>query len=139
MERAADAAREPGAVQEDARAVDEAGLDLAGLVRLGGPGLAVADVVELPLLGGEALGVGEHRRLVVLVDEVGAVAAAALLELGGGPGEHALAPVAVDARPRAGEERDVEDPGALFVGVLEGDPLVEVVGHSGSWSGEHRA
>ena len=77
----------------------------------------------------------EHGGLVVLVDEVGAVAAAALLEVGGGTGEDALAAVAVDAGPRAGEEREVEDPGALFVGVFEADPLVEVVGHIGSWSG----
>ena len=57
VQRAADAALEAGAVQEDAGAVDEAGLDLAGLVDLGGPGLAVPDVVELPLLRGEPLGV----------------------------------------------------------------------------------
>ena len=41
VQGAADAALEPGPVQEDAGTVDEAGLDLAGLVDLGGPGLAV--------------------------------------------------------------------------------------------------
>ena len=70
----------------------------------------------LPLLGGEPLGGGQRGVRVVLVDEVGAVAAAPLLELGGAAGEHALAPVAVDAAPRAREERDVEHPRALLVG-----------------------
>ena len=101
-----------------------------------GPALRVPDLVELPLLGGQALGVGQHGGLVVLVDEVGAVAAAPLLQIGGGTGEHALAAGAVDAGPRAGEERHVEDPGAVLVRVLEGDPLVEIVGHACSWSGK---
>ena len=39
--------------------------------------------------------------------EVGAVAAASLLQIGGVGGEHALAAVAVDARPPAGEPGEV--------------------------------
>ena len=70
------------------------------------------------------------RRLVLLVGEVRPVAAAALDELGGGPGEHALAAVAEDARPVALEEGDVEHPGALALGVFETDPLVGVAGES---------
>ena len=46
----ADAALEARPVEEDAGAVDEPGLDLTVLVHLRGPRLAVADVVELPLL-----------------------------------------------------------------------------------------
>ena len=69
------------------------------------------------------------QRLVVVgvVDEVGAVAAAALLQLRCLLGEHAQAALAEDAGPGAGEEGDVEDPGAVLVGVLEGDELVEVL------------
>ena len=65
---------------------------------------------------------------VVVVDEVGAVAAAALLEVLGRAGQHALAAVAEDAGPRREQERDVEDPGAVLVGIFERDPLVEVLG-----------
>src|SRR3546814_17685223 len=105
---------------------DQARLDLAGLVALGGPALADGDGAELPLLAGEAGRVGQRLRLVVLVDEVGAVAAAALPELGGRPGEHPLAAPPADARPRAGEERAVEDPGAVLLRILDGHPFVHV-------------
>ena len=84
--------------------------------------------VVLPLFGGQGC-----RRLldppgVLLVDQVGAVAAAALHELGRRPGEHALAAVAEDAGPVAGEERGVEDPCPLLFVVLETQPLVRVDG-----------
>jgi len=48
----------------------------------------------------EAHDVGDDVGHVVIVDEVGAVAAAALGEVLGVPVEHALAAVAVDAGPR---------------------------------------
>ena len=69
-----------------------------------------------------------HGGHVVVVDEVGAVAAAALHELGRRSGEHALAPLPEDARPVGEEERDVEDPRAVLVGILEAHVLVEVFG-----------
>ena len=69
-----------------------------------------------------------HRGDVVVVDEVGAVAAAPLLELGRRAGEHALAAVPEDARPARQQERDVEDPRAVLVGILEAHVLVEVLG-----------
>ncbi len=65
---------------------------------------------------------------VVVVDEVGAVAAAPVLEFRCGLVEDPLAAASVDAhvvRPQVG---GIEDPGALFVGILETHPLVEVVG-----------
>ncbi len=57
-------------------------------------------LMELPLLWGEAarIRLGDHAHVVV-VDEVRAVAAAPLVELGGVVVEHALAAVAEDARP----------------------------------------
>ena len=75
---------------------------------------------------------------VVVVDEVGAVAAAALHELGRRPGEHALAAVRRRCTSTRQEERDVEDPGAVLVGIVERQPLVEVVGH-GLGAGMRRA
>ena len=65
---------------------------------------------------------------VVVVDEVGAVAAAALLELRCGFVEDSLAAAAVDAHVVRPQVRGVEDPGALLVGILEAHPLVQVVG-----------
>ena len=85
VQRAAGAAGEAGPVEEDARVVDEPGdrgrcrrrrLPVAG-TRLASPSRGTA-----------LLGLEPHERLddglhVVVVDEVGAVAAAALLQLGG--------------------------------------------------------
>ena len=65
--------------------------------------------------------------VVVIVDEVGAVAAAALLEFGRGAGQHARTATTVDAGPGAQQERHVEHPGAVFVGIVEREVLVEVV------------
>src|SRR5690606_9740269 len=58
--------------------------------------------------------------------EVGAVAAAPLLELGRRLGEHARAAAPVQAAPGAEQERHVEDPGPPLVGVVERDELVQV-------------
>ena len=65
-------------------------------------------------------------RASFLPSEVRPVRATPLHQLRCRPGEHALAPVAEDARPGAGHERDVELPGSLLVGVVEADPLVGV-------------
>ncbi len=125
VEGAARTGREVRLVQEDAGVADQLGHGLAVLVDLNDVLLLA---VVLPFLGGQ----GGRRLLdppgVLLVDQVGAVAAAPLHELGGRPGEHALAPVAEDARPVAGEERGVEDPGPLLFVVFEAQPLVRVNG-----------
>ena len=86
--------------------------DLAVGVDLDRPAAPLGLLLELPLLGGELLRQPLGAALVGLVGEVGAVRAAALDELGRGPGENSWASVAEDARPRAGEERHVEHPGA---------------------------
>ena len=67
-------------------------------------------------------------RLVLLVGEMGAVAAATLDEFGRGLGEDALAAVTEDAGPIAFEERHVEHPGPLALGVVETYPFVGVRG-----------
>src|SRR6185503_16983753 len=101
----------------------------AGAVLLGADEAALAPLAaELPLLVGQAVGGGLDGGHVVVVDEVGAVAAATLHELGRRSGEHALAPLPVDARPVGEEERDVEDPRAILLGILEAHVLVEVLG-----------
>jgi hypothetical protein len=80
----------------------------------------------LPLLVGQAVGVVEHGVGVVLVDQVGAVAAAALLQLGGGRRQDPLAALPVDAVPGAGEERHVEHPGPRLVRGVERHVFVQV-------------
>ena len=54
--------------------------------------------------------------------------AAPLLELRGGLVEDSLAATAVDAHVVRSEVAGIEHPGALFVGIFETHPLVEVVG-----------
>ena len=126
VQRAAGSAGEPGAVEEDARPVDEAGD--------GGPVLGVevaaasTRAMELPLVGGQPSGGLGDDAHVVVVDEVRAVAATALGQLGGVTVEHALAAAAEDARPRRAQERGVEHPRAPLVVVLEAHPLVQVEG-----------
>ena len=112
-----------GLVQEDAGVVDQPGHGLAVLVDVDH---VLLGAVVLPLLGGQGGGRLLDPPGVLLVDEVGAVAAAALHELGRGPGEHPLAAVAEDAGPVAGQERGVEDPRPLLFVVLEAEPLVRV-------------
>ena len=65
---------------------------------------------------------------VVVVDEVGAVAAAALRQLGGRLVEDPLAAAAEDAAPVRTQEAGIEHPRALLVGIFETHPLVEVAG-----------
>src|SRR5690606_30583656 len=107
VERAPEAPREAGPVQEDAGTVDDAGLALALAVLAGGPALAPGRVLQLPLLRGEPGRVGQGVGLVVLVHEVRAVAAAAVGELRGGAGEDPLAALPVDAAPGAREVGEV--------------------------------
>ena len=69
------------------------------------------------------------RASVVLVGEVRAVASSSPASSSARVlGEHALAPGAEDARPLRQQEREVEHPRALFLGVLERQPLVPVLG-----------
>ena len=134
VQRAPGAAGEAGSVEEDAGVVDQAGdRDLGAVVgRLAGteeppaPGLGV----ELHLVGPEAHEPGDDVGDVLLVDEVGPVAAAPELELRGRLVEDPEAPLAVDAPVVGAQERGVEHPGALLVGVLEADPLMNVLAPS---------
>ncbi len=88
--------------------------------------LSAALLVVLPVPWfepGEGVENGLH---VVVVDEVGAVAAAALGEIGRVVVEHALATGAVDAAPVGTQERGVEHPRASVEAILEADPLVKI-------------
>src|ERR1019366_1126124 len=100
-------ARMAGAVQKHAGTPDEAGGD-------GSLGVALEDALffpalgaELPLLFGERLGCGGDPFSVGLVGEVSPVRTAALHQFGRGRSQNPLAPVGIDALPRAGEKRDV--------------------------------
>ena len=127
VEGAAGPGREPGPVEEDAGAVDQPGPEVAVGQLLDHALLPL--LVELPEVGGELGGRPLDVPGVLLAGEVGAVGAASLDQLGGGPGQHPLAALAEDARPGAGEEGHVEQPGPLLVGVVEADPFVGVGGH----------
>ena len=84
VQRAAGAAGEVGAVEEDAGAVDDPAHRLAVLVDVDRPPRFAAFLRELPLvLGSRSASLGLDVGAVVVVGEVGAVGAAALLELGG--------------------------------------------------------
>src|SRR5690606_34137276 len=131
VERAPGAAREPRPVEEDAGVADhprhEAPFGRAADRSTAADGQAPV----LPLLVGQPVRSVEDRLRVVLVDHVRPVAAAAELQLEGRPAEAPMAPVAVDAHPRAGQERDVEDPGAVLVRGVERHELVHVAGWGG--------
>src|SRR5579863_5666612 len=113
-----------GPIEKDARVLDQPGDDLAVLLHPGRPQATLG--LELPLVRGEALGRLFHSPLVLLVGEVRPVAATSLDEFGGGLGQDALAARPEDALPIALQERDVEHPGALTLGVFKTDPLVGV-------------
>ncbi len=121
VEGAPRSGREAGPVQEDAGVVDEAGHRLTMFVHVDD---VLLRAVVLPLLGRE----GGRGLLdptgVLLVDEVGAVAATALNQFGRRAGENTLAAVPEDAGPVTREERDVEHPRPLLLVVLEAEPLV---------------
>ena len=127
VQGAARAGREPGPVEEDAGAVDQPGAEIAVGQLLHHALLSL--LVELPEVGGEFGGGPLDGPGVLLAGEVGPVGAAALHQLGRRPGEDALAPLAEDARPGAGQEGHVEEPGALLVGIVEADPFVGIGGH----------
>ena len=95
---------------------------LAGREEPSGDGL----VVELHVPRLEADEVLDDVGDVVLVDEVGAVAATPLLHLRGVGVEHALAPGAEDAVVARPQERGVEHPRALLLGVLERHPVAHL-------------
>jgi hypothetical protein len=117
-------------VEEDARAIDELRGGLALVVDVEEAGLAGC-ALQLPMVLGEPPSRLHHRLDVGVVDEVRAVAAAALHHRRGVTVEYALAPAAVDATPVGAQERCIEDPRALFVPVLEGNPFVQVEGGAG--------
>src|SRR6478752_9240237 len=122
VQRAAGAGGETGTVEEDARAVDD--LRLAGAVLLLGPVVlaagGAADGVVLPLVLAELLDGLLDALPVVLLGEVGAEGAAAVV---GPAGVDALAAVAEDARPAAREPRQVAAVALVRVGgVGELDP-----------------
>src|SRR6185295_17551388 len=124
VQRATRATGEVGLVVEDARTLDDSGL--GGAVLGLQHSLVAALLVVLPvarLEPGEGI---EHSLDVVVVDEVGAMGATPLGEVGCIVLQHTLATGAVDAAPVGAKERGVEHPRASIVAVLEADPLVEV-------------
>ena len=135
VQRTPDAAGEPGAVEEDAGVVDEPAHGHVAAVRprrTPGRGTLLAGLrVELHLVGPQADERLHHVGDVVVVDEVGSVAAAPLLELGRRSVEDPLAALTVDAAIVRTQERGVEHPRALLVGILEADPLVQILGYGG--------
>ena len=131
MKSAADAPFETGPVKEDAGVISEAGRAAAALFLFGHkPAIALGLGMELPLVWTQPLDRPFDLGDVVFIDHVGAVAAAALLEVRGIPGHDALTSAAENARPRRQEEGDIENPGAILSGIFEGQILVEVI-----WSG----
>ncbi|MEV1069139.1 DUF1641 domain-containing protein [Streptomyces sp. NPDC050263] len=99
VQRAARAAREAGAVLEDARAVERAGL-AGALVVLRDPAVQRALGVVLPDVGGEPRHMLGDALLVVLVGEVGAQRAAPVVRAAC---LDALAAAAEDAVPARGQ------------------------------------
>src|SRR5680860_1347158 len=94
---------EPGTVQEDARTFVQGGLAVAVVVGLD-PAFPVADIVELPLVRAELLGVLLHALLVVLVGEVRPEAAATVVRP---VGVDALTALAEDTHPVRGQPGQV--------------------------------
>ena len=125
----------PGSVEEDAGVVDEPGDRRRGPGGILGdpasPGLrnpfSVACAWNCMWRGLEPYERSHDGLHVLVVDEVGAVAAAPLRHLLGRCIEHALTAVAVDAPVVRTQVCRVEDPGALLVRVLERDPLMHLI------------
>ena len=126
MESAACAGGKSGAVEEDARIVDESRPKVAVVERhhntIGSLGM------ELPKVWGH-----RQRNLfcstsILCVGEMGSIRAAPLDEFRRRSGQHSLAPRTEDAVPTAGQKRHVEEPCALLGRVVETDPFVGVVG-----------
>ena len=114
-------------IQEDARVLNQSSDNFTVLFDPGCAVLALA--LELPLILGEPLGGLFDASLVLLVDEMGPVAAASLDELLRRSRQHALAPRAKDARPITFEEGHVEHPGLFASFVFETDPFARVGGY----------
>ena len=133
VEGAAGSSGESRPVQEHAGIVDEGGRRLAVGVRH--DELVRRIVLELPLVAREQGRLGQGVGDVLLVEQVGAVAAAPLDEVAGILGQDALAAGTEDAGPAALEIGEVEAPRPLFVRRVEADPLVRVsgcLGHEGN-------
>ena len=124
MERTTRACRKTRSIQEDAGSIDQAGSEVSAGQLLDDALLSL--LVELPDIGGESFGGSLDFACVLCPGEVGPVGAAALDQLRGRAGEDALATLSEDAHPRADQERHVELPGSLLVGVVEADPFVRV-------------
>jgi hypothetical protein len=92
VQRAAGAAPEVGAVQEDAGAVMGAGRPAAALGALERPALSLRLGPQLPLVGGEPCRLPTDPRPVGCVGEVGTMGAASLTEVGGIVVQDPLAP-----------------------------------------------
>jgi hypothetical protein len=117
---------ETGAIQEDARSIDSSGHGFTGLGFLEET-LALRSLLELPVLFGESHDVFDDVRNVVLIDEVGAEGTATMVQFGGGFVENAETTLSEDALPRRTHECGVEDPGPLFLGILERNHLMEIL------------
>jgi hypothetical protein len=115
---------EVGAVQEDARVIDQPRRRFAVLLDLGGALLTAG--LELPLIIGESPGRQFDPLTIVFVGEMSAVTTATLHEFRRRPGQDSLATLAEDALPVAFDERRIDHPGALVGVVFEADPLVGI-------------
>ncbi len=133
MEGAAGAPGESGTVEEDAGVVGEPGHEgrLALVV-----GVAAADRallarlrVVLHVLGSYPCEPAGDVGCVGAIDEVGAEAATPLHRFGRGFVEDSHASTSVDAGEVRSQERRVEDPGPMLVGIIETDPFVQIFGN----------
>ena len=111
-----------GAIQKDARTLNESGGRVAILVGLGNAVFAL--VLELPLVGRKAFCGLLDSLDVLLVDEVGSVTAAPFHQFFGGTRQDPLASVSEDTGPVALEECDVKDPRTLLIGIFKTDPFM---------------
>ena len=124
MKRATGALSEAGPIQEDAGIVDDLGGPFAVFVLVDWAAHLGGSVSQLPLVGSELLDAGHRGLAVVIIEEVGAIGAAAVFVLGGHLRKHALAAPSVDAAVLARQKCDVELPAVAIV-VGECDPLVQ--------------
>src|SRR4029077_17256542 len=109
VQRATRTGREPGTIQEDARAVDEARAPVVLADRLPHTALETP-FAELPLVVTELLGEPLDLPHVLLVGRMRSVRAATLDELGCRFGEHAGTALAEDAAVRRCEEGHIDLP-----------------------------
>ena len=133
MERATHTAFEPRFVVEDTCAV-HAGGHIGAITLLAEPLAVFSLCMMLPVSRLQALDALLDRCQVLLVDEMSSVTATALLQFGGIVIEHTLATATVDALIVGTEERGIDHPGLILVGIAETEPFVEIgdFGHGAS-------